>query len=69
MKLSVRNLLRGTVKKIVNGPVNVEVTIEISGGAEIVSTITETSAERLGLRQGSPVYAVIKASSVMLAVD
>ena len=69
MKLSARNLLKGTVKKIVNGPVSAEVTIELPGGAEIVSTITESSAERLGIKQGSQVYAVSKASSVMLAVD
>jgi molybdopterin-binding protein len=36
---------------------------------EIVSVITKTSAENMGLAQGSEVYAVIKASNVMIAVD
>ena len=69
MKLSARNLLKGTVKKIVVGAVNSEVVIELSGGAEIVSIITEESVKSLELKVGKPVYAVIKASNVMVAVD
>jgi len=69
MKLSARNVLRGTVKRITPGLVNSEVVIEIAGGAEIVSIITKESAETLGLREGKQVYAVVKASSVMVAVD
>lgn len=69
MKLSARNILKGKVKKIVEGAVNVEVTLELPGGQEIVSIVTKASAERLGLAEGGTAYAVIKASSVMLAVD
>jgi molybdopterin-binding protein len=36
---------------------------------ELVSVITKESAEALKLKKGSAVYAVIKASSVMIAVD
>lgn len=69
MKLSARNLLKGTVKKIVVGAVNSEVVIELPGGAEIVSIITKESVESLELKIGKPVYAVIKASNVMVAVE
>lgn len=69
MKLSARNVLKGKVKKIIPGAVNTEVIIEISSGAEIVSIITKESAESLGLKEGKEAYAVIKASSVMVAVD
>jgi molybdopterin-binding protein len=69
MKLSARNVLKGTVKKIVSGAVNSEVVIELPGGAEIVSIITKESVESLELKVGKPVYAVIKASNVMVAVD
>jgi molybdopterin-binding protein len=69
MKISARNMLQGTVKKIVPGAVNAEVVIDLPGGAEIVSIITMTSVERLGLKEGKPAYAVIKASNVMIAVD
>ena len=69
MKLSARNLLAGTVKHITVGSVNDEIVVELPGGQEIVSVITKSSAENLGLKKGSKVYAVIKASNVILAVD
>ncbi|MGD0658191.1 MAG: molybdopterin-binding protein [Syntrophorhabdales bacterium] len=69
MKISARNVLKGTVKKVSHGAVNSEVVVELSGGAEVVSIITKTSAEQLKLAQGSQVYAVVKASNVMIAVD
>ncbi len=69
MKLSARNILKGKVKKITPGAVNSEVIIELPGGLEIVSIITKSSAEALGLAVGKEAYAVIKASSVMVAVD
>jgi molybdopterin-binding protein len=69
MNISARNLLKGRVKQIIQGAVNTEVIIELPGGAEIVSIITKASAERLRLSQGQEVYAVIKASDVMVATD
>ncbi len=69
MKLSARNILKGTVKKIITGAVNSEVVIVTAGGEEIVSIITRESVESLELEEGKEVYAVIKASNVMVAVD
>ncbi len=69
MRLSARNVIKGKVKKIVPGAVNSEIVIEIPGGSEIVSIITRESAESLDLKVGKEVYAVIKASNVMVAVD
>jgi molybdopterin-binding protein len=69
MKISARNMLRGKVKTVKAGVVNTEVVVELPGGGEIVSTITKTSAERLGLKSGQDVYAIIKASNVMIAID
>ncbi len=69
MRISARNQLKGKVKEIVKGAVNSEVTIDLPGGGEIVSIITNKSATDLGLAKGKDVYAVIKASSVMMAVD
>lgn len=51
------------------GPVSTEVTLETEAGEKIVSSITTTSAKNLGLKEGKTAYAVIKASSVMVAVD
>ena len=69
MKISARNILKGKVKEIKTGAVNTEVTVELPGGNTIVSIITKESADRLGLAKGKEVYAVIKASNVMIAVD
>ena len=69
MKLSARNMLKGKVKKINHGAVNSEVILELPGGIELVSVITKSSAENLGLANGKDVYAVIKASNVMIGVD
>ena len=69
MKISARNVLKGKVKKIVHGSVNSEVTVELQGGIEIVSMITKTSAERLGLSEGQEAHVVIKASNVMIATE
>jgi molybdopterin-binding protein len=69
MKISARNSLKGTVKHIKKGAVNNEVVITLDGGQEIISIITDTACQNLGLAIGKPVYAVIKASNVMVAVD
>jgi molybdopterin-binding protein len=54
---------------MVHGAVNTEVTIELAGGHEVVSIITKASAERLNLAEGKEVYAVIKSSDVLIAVE
>ncbi len=69
MKLSARNVLQGKILKVVKGAVNSEVTLELTGGTQIVSIITNSSVENLGLAEGKQAYAVIKASNVMVAVD
>ena len=69
MKISARNVLRGKVKQLKHGVVNTEVIVETPNGNEIVSMITRESAEKLGLAVGKEVYAIIKASNVMIALD
>ena len=50
-------------------PVSTEVTLRIVKGVDIVSVITTQSARRLKLKQGGKAHALIKADSVILAVD
>jgi len=69
MKLSARNVIKGTVRQIEVGAVNVEVVVEIAPGTEITSIITKTSCESLGLEVGKEAYVVVKASNVMIATD
>ena len=69
MKISARNVIKGTVKGVIMGAVNTEVKVELRGGGEVVSIITKASAEDLGLAEGKEVYVIIKASNVMIGVD
>ncbi len=69
MSISARNSLKGKIKSIKTGAVNNEIVIELANGMEVVSIITKESAERLGLVEGKEVYAVVKASDVMIATD
>jgi len=69
MEVSSRNQLKGTIKMIKKGPVNTEVTVVLPGGLEIVSVITTYSAERMNLKEGSEVYALMKASEVTIGKD
>lgn len=69
MKVSARNVLKGTIKRIVKGTVNTEVTLEIAPQVELISTITRTSAEELDLSEGKEAYAVIKSSNIMMAIE
>ena len=69
MKISARNILKGRVVKIVRGAVNAEVTIELPGGTQLVSIITNSSVENLALTEGKEAYAIIKASNVMVGVE
>lgn len=65
LDLSARNQLRGRVLGVSVEGVMAEVRVGI-GDQELVSIITRRSAERLGLRPGDEVIAVIKSTEVML---
>lgn len=69
MKISARNVLKGKVKSVVPGAVNSEIVVELPGGQQIVSVVTKASAANLQVQVGKEVYAIIKASNVMIGVD
>jgi len=69
MKISARNQLPATVKEIRRGAVNAEVVLQLAGGQEIVSIVTNAAVDSLGLKQGQKAFAVVKASSVLIGVD
>jgi len=68
MQLSARNQLNGTVRNVELGAVMAEITVDVNG-QQIVSAITRTSAERLGLAEGQPVTVFIKATEVLIGVE
>lgn len=68
IELSARNQLRGRVLSIAGDGIMAEVRLDIAG-QELVSIITRSSAERLRLRVGDTVLAVIKSTEVMIGRD
>jgi molybdopterin-binding protein len=69
MRLSARNVLKGTVTQVTHGAVESEIVISLSPGVEVVATITKASAERMALKRGDTAHAIIKASNVIVGVD
>jgi molybdopterin-binding protein len=67
MKLSARNQLSGTVIEIKRGAVAAEVLVDIGNNVVVTSTTTVSAIDDLGIRDGSKVTVVIKASDVMIA--
>jgi molybdopterin-binding protein len=68
MKLSARNLLKGTVVDVKKGQTTAHVRIDI-GGTVVTASITNEAVDELKLQKGQQAYAVIKASDVMVAID
>jgi molybdate transport system regulatory protein len=66
---SARNQFSGTVSTYKKGAVNDEVEITLPGGSRIVAVVTRASGDALGLREGASAFALIKASSIILATD
>jgi len=68
MKLSARNQLKGKIVEVKRGATTAHVRIDI-GGQIVTASITNESADEMKLTTGQTAYAIIKASSVMVAVD
>ncbi len=66
MKISARNQIKGTVVEVNKGATTAHVRIDIGSGAVLTSSITNEAVDELGLKVGDAVYAVIKASDVMV---
>jgi molybdopterin-binding protein len=69
MKLSARNILKGTIVEVKKGQTTAHVRIDIGGGNVVTASITNESVDGLGLQKGRSAYAIIKATSVMIGVD
>jgi len=67
MKLSARNQIAARVVAITAGEAIANVELD-AGGVRLVASITVEAVRDLGLREGSEVTAVIKASDVILGV-
>ena len=67
MKLSARNVLKGTIEQVQKGQTTAHVRINV-GGTIVTASITNEAVDDLKLKQGQTAYAVIKASDVMVGV-
>jgi molybdopterin-binding protein len=68
VRLSARNQLHGTVSEIHRGEAIANVVLDVEG-QRLVSSITVEAVDELGLRPGSQVTAIIKASDVIVAAE
>ena len=69
MKTSARNQFTGTVSEVVVGAINSEVHVSLKGGETIIVSITKESTEKLGIRKGVEVIALVKAPQVIVVTD
>lgn len=69
LKTSARNQYRGTVKTVIPGAVNTEIEISLGEDLSLIAIITNDSQERMELKPGSEVIALIKASWIILTRD
>ncbi|AEG17198.1 TOBE domain-containing protein [Methanobacterium paludis] len=69
MKISARNVMEGTVKNVETGPIMANVKIEIKSPGVVTAIITKESVEKLGIKEGDTVSAIVKSTEVMIAKD
>lgn len=67
LQISARNALSGVVREISGDGILCEVVLDLGNGQEIVSVVTRSSVERLGLKPGVTATALIKSTEVLLA--
>ena len=67
MKLSARNILKGTVVAVDKGQTTAHVRIEVAKDIVVTASITNEAVEDLQLKIGDTASAVVKASDVMVA--
>jgi molybdopterin-binding protein len=65
-QLSARNRLPGTVSEVKVDGLIAQVELVVTDPVRIVAIVTADAVEELGLRDGEPAIAVVKATSVMV---
>lgn len=68
MRTSVRNQYHGKVVSVTRGKVHAEIVLEIQGGVRLVSQVTLSSCDAMGLKPGVEAWALVKSTWVEIAV-
>lgn len=66
MEISARNILDGKVTNVNLGTVMASIKIQVDNPGEITALITKESAEKLGLKEGDDVSAIIKSTEIIV---
>ncbi|MCC6077350.1 molybdopterin-binding protein [Pseudomonas sp. GCM10022188] len=69
MKISARNVFKGTISALQPGAVNAEVAVDLGGSDQLVAVVTMESVKSLELAEGAEVLAIVKAPWVLLMTD
>ena len=67
MKISAKNVFSGTVAEIIRDISVAQVVLQLKSGHQMTAIVSTDSVDALGLEIGSSAYALVKASSVMIA--
>jgi molybdate transport system regulatory protein len=65
LKATARNNIKGTVSEVIKGAINSEVKISV-GSSTLCAVVTNESIDDLSIAKGDTIYAIFKASSVIL---
>ena len=69
VKTSASNQLFGSIVEIQAGAVNAEVVVKLKGGEQVITNITQTSLNDLGLQVGADAVLLINSADITLTTD
>ena len=69
MELSARNQLKGKVESVTTGQVMASIKIKVEDPETITADITKESEEKLDIKEGDDITAIIKSTEVIVAKD
>ena len=69
MKISARNQLKGKVESVTTGQVMASIKIKVEDPETITAVITKESVEKLDIKEGDDITAIIKSTEVIVAKD
>ena len=69
MKISARNVFEGKIENVEVGAIMANIKIKIESPELITAIITKESVEKLDLKKGDTVSAIIKSTGIMVGKD